>query len=86
LTAYTGTFEQTIMGRTFMLEFLIEGDQLVMNMSSWTKVTLKPMSETTFYARAKGEVEMKFIPGASGRADSIEMVWAGMQTSATRVA
>ncbi|HET9910273.1 MAG TPA: serine hydrolase domain-containing protein [Anaerolineales bacterium] len=86
LNAYTGTFEQTIMGRTFVIDFLIEGGQLVMDMHGWTRVPLKPMSETTFYARAKGEVEMKFVPGSSGRADTIEMVWAGVQTSATRVA
>ncbi|HMB21423.1 MAG: serine hydrolase domain-containing protein [Chloroflexota bacterium] len=85
LAAYTGTFQQTIMGRTFMLEFLIEDDQLVMDMRGWTKVPLKPMSETTFYARAKGEVEMKFVPGPAGRVDAIEMVWAGVQTAATRV-
>ncbi|HEX2994253.1 MAG TPA: serine hydrolase domain-containing protein [Anaerolineales bacterium] len=86
LAAYTGTFQQTVMGRTFTLEFLIEDDQLVMDMRGWTKVPLKPMSETTFYARAKGEVEMKFVPGPAGRADVIEMVWAGVQTAATRVA
>lgn len=85
LSAYVGTFKQTIMGRTFIIEFLIEGGQLIMDMRGWTKVTLKPMSETVFYARAKGEVEMKFIPGSSGRADTIEMVWAGVQTSASRV-
>lgn len=86
LGAYTGTYKQTVMGRTFILEFLVEDDQLVMDMRGWTKVPLKPMSETTFYARAKGEVEMKFVPGPSGRADAIEMIWAGVQTAATRVA
>jgi CubicO group peptidase (beta-lactamase class C family) len=85
LAGYVGTFELAAMGRIFMTEFLLENDQLVMDIRGWTKVILKPMSETTFYARAKGEVEMKFVPGPSGRADDIEMVWAGVPTSATRV-
>jgi len=85
LNAYVGTFKQTVMGRTFVIEFLIEDDQLVMDMRGWTKVTLKSISETTFYARAKGEVEMKFVLGSSGRADIIEMVWAGVKTQASRV-
>lgn len=82
LAAYTGTFEQTVMGRTFMIDVLVEDGRLVMDMRGWSKVTLKPLSESTFYARAKGEVEMKFVPGPSGRADLIEIVWAGVQTSA----
>lgn len=85
LIPYVGTFEMPVMGRTFIVDFRVEEDRLVMDMRGWTKVILKPMSDTMFYARAKGEVEMEFISGPGGRADSIEMVWAGVPVSATRI-
>lgn len=85
LADYEGEYKVTYFGRTSTLKFVLENGQLVMNVSGLPKSVLSPMSETTFYARSKGEVEMTFIRDAEGHITGIDMVWAGQPTRAVRV-
>jgi CubicO group peptidase (beta-lactamase class C family) len=84
LAAYVGDYNVTYFGRTSLLKFRLENDKLVMNVMGLPPATLSAISDTTFYARSKGDIEMTFVRGAYGRVDSIDMNWAGHQQTATR--
>lgn len=84
-TAYVGEYKTTYFGRTSILRLAVEGDKLVMNIHGLPKSILSPMSETKFYARSKGEVEMTFIRDSAGQVNSIDMLWDRYQLTAERL-
>jgi hypothetical protein len=84
LADYVGDYSVTYFGRTSILKFRLENDKLVMNVMGLPQATLSAISDTTFYARSKGNIEMTFVRGADGRVDSIDMNWSGHQQTAAR--
>jgi CubicO group peptidase (beta-lactamase class C family) len=86
LVDYVGDYNVTYFGRTSVLKFRLENEKFVMNVTGLPQATLSAISDTTFYARSKGDIEMTFVRSADGRVDSIDMNWAGHQQTATRQA
>lgn len=84
LADYVGDYSVTYFGRTSILKFRLEGDKLVMNVMGLPQATLSAISDTTFYARSKGDIEMTFLRDADGCVNRIDMNWAGHQQTATR--
>jgi CubicO group peptidase (beta-lactamase class C family) len=84
-TDYVGEYELSFGGRRFTLHYFVEGDTLIMDVTGWSKSVTYPISETMFYARSKGEVEMTFQRDTSGRVNSIDMLWGGHQIIAKRI-
>lgn len=82
---YVGDYNLVYFGRTTVLTFTVEGDKLVMKTPGLAASVLSPMSESKFYARSKGDVEMTFLREADGRVNSITMVWSGYNLTATRL-
>jgi CubicO group peptidase (beta-lactamase class C family) len=85
LADYVGEFEVTYFGRTSILTFAIEHERLTMAIRGLPKSVLSAYSDTTFYARPKGDVELTFVRGGDGRVTSIEMNWSGHKGTAKRV-
>jgi CubicO group peptidase (beta-lactamase class C family) len=85
LADYEGEFDATYFGRTSRLRFALEGGKLVMRVWGLPDSVLSPLSESKFYARSKGDVEMTFVRDAEGRVTGIDMLWAGQPTAAVRV-
>jgi CubicO group peptidase (beta-lactamase class C family) len=85
LADYVGEYSVTFFGRTSILKFALEGDKLVMSVQGLPKSILSGISETTFYTRSKGEVEMTFVRDGAGRVNAIDMNWAGHLQTAARV-
>lgn len=83
---YVGDYKVTYFGRTSTLKFSLEGDKLVMNVMGLPKATLSAFSDTRFFARSKGDVEMTFVRDASGHVNTIDMLWSGHALTAVRVA
>jgi len=82
---YVGDYRVTFFGRTSILKFVIEGDKLVMTVQGLPKSILSAISETKFYARSKGDVEMTFVRDEKGHISTIDMNWAGHLQTAVRV-
>ncbi|MFN8374970.1 MAG: serine hydrolase domain-containing protein [Anaerolineae bacterium] len=85
LADYVGDYDLNFGGRTFALRFFVEGDTLMMDVRGWSTSVTYPMSETLFYARSKGDVEMTFCRDVSGRVNTIAMLWGGHHITAQRV-
>ncbi len=85
LAEYVGEYEIQYFGRTSILRFEIEGDQLVMKTRGLPKAVMSAMAENKFFARSKGEVEMTFVRDANGRVDQIDCVWGGHALTAHRL-
>jgi CubicO group peptidase (beta-lactamase class C family) len=82
---YLGSYNLTYFGRTSTLTFTVEADRLVMKVSGLPQATLHPLSETTFFARSKGEVEFSFVREPDGTVRRIDVNWAGYDLQATRI-
>jgi hypothetical protein len=82
---YVGDYDMSFGGRRFTLRFFVEGDTLMMDVRGWSTSVTYPMSETMFYARSKGDVEMTFQRDTSGRVNSIDMLWGGHRLTAQRI-
>jgi CubicO group peptidase (beta-lactamase class C family) len=72
---YVGRYELTYFGRKSILNFSIEGQNMVMKVQGLPKATLNAMSTTTFFARSKGEVELTFVRDEAGHVNTIEVIW-----------
>lgn len=83
-TDYLGEYELTFAGRTHTLIFRVEEKRLVMDIAGWSSSVLFPMSETTFYGRSKGDVEMTFLRTGHGGVEQIDMIWGGYRLTANR--
>ncbi len=82
---YVGDYNLVYFGRTTVLTFTVESDKLVMKTPGLPASVLSPISESKFYARSKGDVEMTFLRESDGRVNSITMVWSGYNLTATRL-
>ncbi len=85
LAPFVGAYDVEFFGRVFRLNFSICDGSLVMETSGLSSTVLRPITETTFFGRSKGEVEMTFSGSIPGRADTIQMRWAGYDGTAHRV-
>lgn len=85
LTRYVGTYQSSYAGRPFKLNMVLNGDQLEMHISGLTKSVLKAISDTRFYARSKGEVDMTFTVDEQQQVNGIDMNWDGSMVHATRL-
>ncbi|MFB4273209.1 serine hydrolase [Nonomuraea sp. GTA35] len=72
LDRYTGRYTMRHMGRISTMDITREDHRLMVEVHGLTKTELRPMSETRFFARMKGEVELDFL--ASGE---VALNWAG---------
>ncbi|MFI6390872.1 serine hydrolase [Nonomuraea sp. NPDC050540] len=80
LDRYTGRYTMRYMGRTSTMDVTRDGDQLMVEVQGLVRTELRPMSETRFYARMKGEVELDFL--ATGE---VALNWAGQDVTARPV-
>ena len=85
LADYVGEYSVTYFGRTSVMKFTLENDHLAMELRGLPKSVLNAYSDTTFYARPKGDVEMMFVRDGAGRVNVIEMDWSGHKGTAKRV-
>jgi CubicO group peptidase (beta-lactamase class C family) len=85
LTAYEGVFELTYFGRTTMLTFAVEDGALTMETPGLPKAQTSALSETTFFARSKGEVELTFVRNEQGTVNEIALNWSGYALTAKRL-
>ncbi len=72
---YVGRYELTYFGRKSVLNFTVEDNKMVMKVHGLPNAILSPMSETTFFARSKGEVELTFVRDIDGQVNTIDVVW-----------
>ncbi|MFI7132623.1 serine hydrolase [Nonomuraea sp. NPDC050153] len=77
LDRYTGRYTMRYMGRTSTMDVTREGEQLMVEVQGLVRTELRPMSETRFFARMKGEVELDFL--ANGE---VALNWAGREVTA----
>ncbi|MEU4701557.1 serine hydrolase [Nonomuraea dietziae] len=80
LDRYTGRYTMRYMGRTSTMDVTREGERLMVEVHGLVRTELRPMSETRFFARMKGEVELDFL--ANGE---IALNWAGREVTARSV-
>ncbi|MFI6740898.1 serine hydrolase [Nonomuraea sp. NPDC050451] len=77
LDRYTGRYTMRYMGRTSTMDVTREGERLMVEVHGLVRTELRPMSETRFFARMKGEVELDFL--ANGE---VALNWAGREVTA----
>ncbi|GAA2208930.1 serine hydrolase domain-containing protein [Nonomuraea monospora] len=77
LDRYTGRYTMRHLGRTSTMEVTRDGERLMVEVHGLARTELRPMSETRFFARMKGEVELDFR--ASGE---VALNWAGHDVTA----
>ncbi|MFC4012766.1 serine hydrolase domain-containing protein [Nonomuraea purpurea] len=77
---FAGRYTMRFMGRVSTMEITRVGDRLMAEVHGLARTELRPMSETRYFARMKGEVELDFL--ASGQ---IALNWAGRDVTAERV-
>ncbi|WP_127939295.1 hypothetical protein [Nonomuraea polychroma] len=58
-----------------------DGDRLMVEVHGLVRTELRPMSQTRFFARMKGEVELDFLPNGE-----VALTWAGHDVTARRAA
>ncbi|MBB5782423.1 serine hydrolase [Nonomuraea jabiensis] len=80
LDRYTGRYTMRYMGRTSTMDVTREGERLMVEVHGLVRTELRPMSETRFFARMKGEVELDFL--ANGE---VALNWAGHEVTARPV-
>ena len=85
LAPYAGDYRVTYFGRTYTLRFVLDGDRLMMHVTGLPPAVVNALSDTTFYTRSKGEVEMTFLRGDDGSVTGIDMNWGGQFSVATRI-
>ncbi|MFI9550868.1 serine hydrolase [Nonomuraea endophytica] len=77
LDRYTGRYTMRYMGRNSTMDVTRDGGRLMVEVQGLVRTELRPMSETRFFARMKGEVELDFL--ATGE---IALNWAGQDVTA----
>lgn len=82
---YVGRYELTYFGRKSVLNFSVEGQNMMMKVQGLPKATLNAMSTTTFFARSKGEVEFTFVRDEAGHVNTIDVVWDQYPLKAVRL-
>ena len=82
---YVGEFNVTFFGRTSTLKFRVENGRLLMEISGLPTSILSAYSETTFYARPKGDVELTFVRETTGQVSTIDLNWSGHKAQAMRI-
>src|SRR5690606_35898964 len=85
LKQYEGDYSLTYFGRTSVLSFRVENGQLMMHVPGLPSSIVRAMSETTFFARSKGEVEMTFLRDQNGDIKGIDVNWSGHRQFAPRI-
>jgi CubicO group peptidase (beta-lactamase class C family) len=83
--AYVGRYETVYIGRRHIMDVTREQERLMVQVRGLAKTELRPMSETRFFARMKGEVELNFVPNGGAAPQEIEMNWLGHAMTARRV-
>ncbi|WP_268959703.1 serine hydrolase domain-containing protein [Nonomuraea antri] len=78
LDRYTGRYTMRHLGRTSTMDVTRDGNRLMAQVHGLAKTDLRPMSETRFFARMKGEVELDFL--ATGE---VALNWAGHHITAS---
>lgn len=78
LEDYAGEYSSTFFGRTYILRF-------IMDVQGLPRTYLNAYSETEFYVRSKGDVDLKFIRDETGKVNGIDMNWAGAAGFAPRL-
>jgi CubicO group peptidase (beta-lactamase class C family) len=81
LDRYAGRYTMRHMGRTSTMDVTRDGDRLMVEVHGLVRTELRPMSETRFFARMKGEVELDFLPNGE-----VALTWAGHDVTARRAA
>ncbi|MEV0231329.1 serine hydrolase domain-containing protein [Nonomuraea sp. NPDC050786] len=79
LDRHVGRYTMQYAGRTSIMDITREGERLMAEVHGLPKTELRPMSESQYFARMKGEVELDFHP--SGKA---MLTWAGRGITAER--
>ncbi|MGN9841428.1 serine hydrolase [Nonomuraea sp. H19] len=74
---YVGRYTMRYAGRTSTMDVTRDGDRLMAEVHGLARTELRPLSETRFFARMKGEVELEFL--ASGE---VALNWAGRDVTA----
>lgn len=77
LDRYTGRYTMRYMGRTSTMDVTQEGERLMVEVHGLVKTELRQMSETRFFARMKGEVELDFLTNGE-----VALDWAGREITA----
>jgi CubicO group peptidase (beta-lactamase class C family) len=85
LAAYVGQYTMEYFGRTAVLRFTLENEQLVMHTQGLPKAALRALREDVFFGQSKGEVELTFIREPNGQVNRIHLMWAGYALSAERI-
>ncbi|MEU4545660.1 serine hydrolase domain-containing protein [Nonomuraea dietziae] len=69
---YVGRYTMRFAGRTSTMEVAREGDRLMVEVHGLTRTELRPLSESRYFARMKGEVELDFATDGE-----VALNWAG---------
>ncbi|MET7466972.1 serine hydrolase [Nonomuraea sp. NPDC005501] len=77
LDRYAGRYTMRHMGRTSTMDVTRDGDRLMVEVHGLARTELRPMSETRFFARMKGEVELDFLTTGE-----VALNWAGHDVTA----
>jgi CubicO group peptidase (beta-lactamase class C family) len=77
LDRYAGRYTMRFMGRTSTMDVTRDGDRLMVEVHGLARTELRPMSETRFFARMKGEVELEFLPDGE-----VALNWSGRDVTA----
>ncbi|MEQ4717634.1 serine hydrolase domain-containing protein [Nonomuraea sp. B19D2] len=77
---HVGRYTMRYAGRTSTMDITREGDRLMAEVHGLAKTELRPMSESRYFARMKGEVELDFHPSGTATLN-----WAGRDVTAERV-
>ncbi len=85
LADYLGEYELTYFGRKSVLRFTVEGDHMMMHVQGLPTSVVSAFSDTEFYTRSKGEVELTFMRDGAGKVNSIEVNWSGNLLEAKRL-
>ncbi|SEG15540.1 CubicO group peptidase, beta-lactamase class C family [Nonomuraea solani] len=76
---HTGRYTMRYAGRTSIMDVTRDGDRLMVEVHGLARTELRPMSETRYFARMKGEVELDFRPDGK-----VTLNWAGRDVVASR--
>ncbi|MEV0195270.1 serine hydrolase [Nonomuraea sp. NPDC050691] len=79
LDRYVGRYSMRYAGRASTMDITREGERLMAEVHGLARTELRPMSESRFFARMKGEVELDFQPSGD-----VALTWAGREITAQR--
>jgi CubicO group peptidase (beta-lactamase class C family) len=84
LMNYVGDYQMEYFGRTAILSFTVDGGKLIMKTHGLPPAVLSAMSDTRFFGRSKGEVELTFVTEQDKRVNRIDIMWGGYKLFAER--